>query len=326
MKHLSKKVSLMLLLAGMLMPGPLWSQEFPSRPVRIVLAVPAGSQGDSIARVFSNKLKERFNWTAVIDPKPGGDFAVSILAVKQAAADGYTIIEAPGSFAVTGATKKNLPYDVLKDLAPLVKVVINPVVIAVNNDVPGKTLTELAAYSKANPGKLSYGVTGIGGVGHLVGELLRQTVGLDMVAIPYKGGPAMLAELMEGRIHVSHGTLLDYAELIKAGKIRGLIQIAPGYGRLIPNVPTGLEATGNSVLDSAASWYGFMAHANTPKPLLEKLEKSLTEVARLPDVQDQLRKLVLIPDVESSEEFGKRISTELTKWRGVVQRSSLQFE
>lgn len=316
---------LAVILGTLLSPLPSWSQDYSSRPLRFVLVLGPGSQADTTMRVISAKLTERLGWKSIIEHKPGGNFGVGIQAIKQSEPDGYTVLMGVGSFTVVAATNSNLPFDVIRDLAPVMKFAAAPLMLGMNVDVPAKSLAELIAYSKANPGKLSYGVTGLGGAGHLIGELLRHTTGLDMTTVPYKDGQAILVDLLAGRIQVGYGTVLDYSEYIKRGTVRGLVQLTPRRSDRSPDVPTGVEATGNSELD-ITSWYGFFMNARTSKPILDRLESELTATVRQPDVQDRLEKLALIPDIESSDQLRNRMETELRRWRGVVRRSNLKID
>lgn len=303
-----------------------WSQDFPSRPVRFVVTTGPGVQPDILTRYVANRLSERTGWTTIVDNKPGGNFMVGIQSVLQAPADGYTVLLAIGSMTLLPFSRRDLQFDLLKELSPIARIANGSGGIALSTTVPAKNLAELVAYSKANPGKLSFGaIGGNGAIAHLTLEFIKLTTGLDATVIPYKDASSVMVDLAAGRIHMTANAISEYLNLLREGKIRVLMVNGSKRSPVLPEVPTGMEATGNADYDTN-TFYGFMTRAGAPRRAIEQLERELLALAQTAQFRDQLSKMNLEPLAEDSQGFRKKLESDLRRWEKVIRDAKIRFD
>ena len=314
--------------AALVLPaGYAWSQQdYPNKPIRLVHAVVAGSSADVLGRQVATKIKERTGWTLVVDNRTGADFAPGILAVTQSPADGYTTILGFMSFAILPSMRKNMQWDI-KELATVARFAVSPSMISVNNDVPANNLAELIAYSKANPGKLSFGGSPIGGTGHLVAEMIRLVTGLNFVYVPYKDAAITGPDLMSGRTQVAYSGVADFIEFVRAGRMRPIVVLGGTRHPLIPNIPTAVEAANSPDLD-IASWFGFLVKTGTPQPIIARLEKEILGAVDNQEMRDWMNKIGVQPlgTMEGADAFRKRLDSDLRRWANVVKAAKIEPE
>lgn len=298
------------------------ADDYPAKPVRIVVAFTAGGTTDILARAVSQHLTERLKQPFVIDNKPGAGGNLGTEYVVRAAPDGYTlIVDSVGPIAINQTLFKNLTYDPLKDLVPVVQIANVPNVLVVHPSVPAKNFEEFLAYVKANPGKLNYGSTGVGTSSHLSSFMLSQRIGVDTLHVPYKGANA-LNDLLAGRLQFMFATIPSVIQHIKAGKLRALAVSSAGPSRSLPGVPTVAEKGFPGF--EAGSWFGFFAPKGTPQPVIALLNRTVNEV--LPLLEAQMVREGADPVGGTPEQFGRFTENEYKKWKAIVQASGAVAE
>jgi tripartite-type tricarboxylate transporter receptor subunit TctC len=295
---------------------------YPTKPVRVVVAFTAGGTTDILARAVTQHLTERLKQSFIIDNKPGGGGNIGTENVVRSAPDGYTlIVNSVGPMAVNQSLYKTLSYDPLKDLVPVVQIADVPNVLVVHPSVPAQTFEEFIAYAKANPGKLSYGSTGVGTSSHLSSYMLSQRIGTDTLHVPYKGANA-LNDLLAGRLQFMFATIPSVIAHIRAGKLRALAVSSPKPSRSLPGVPTVAEKGFPGF--SAGSWFGFFAPKGTPEAVIALLNKNVNEI--LPQLEEQMVREGADPVGGSAAQFGQFTQKEFEKWKVIVRDSGATAE
>jgi tripartite-type tricarboxylate transporter receptor subunit TctC len=297
--------------------------DYPSRAVRIVVNSAPGGGTDILARVLAQKLSIG-SQNFFVENRGGGGGIIGIEAVINAPRDGYTLLMTPSTVAVLPAVTKQARYDAAKDLAAITQVAGISNVLVVHPEVPAKTLKDLIALAKAKPGTLNYGSAGAGSSPHMSMELLKHLAGIDLQHIPFKGtGPAM-TEVLSGRIAALFSNMLTGKPLIEAGKLRALAMSGPRRVAALPDVPTVAEAGVPGY--SALQWYGLLAPAGTPQPIIDKLQLAVAETLRQPEVRERLAQDGAEPVVGTSAEFAALIKTDLEKWSIIARAANIQAE
>jgi tripartite-type tricarboxylate transporter receptor subunit TctC len=298
------------------------SADYPTRPVRIIVAFTAGGTTDILARAMGQKLTERLGQSFVVENRPGAGGNLGTELVAKAAPDGYTlIVNSVGPMAVNPTLYRKLAINPLVDLVPVVQIADVPNVLVVNPAVPARTFDEFVAHAKANPDKLNYGSTGIGTSSHLSGFMLAKADGLKVTHVPYKGAEA-LNDLLAGRIQFMFATIPSVIQHIKADKLRALAVTSARRSRSMPDVPTVAER-GHPGFE-AGSWFGFFAPKGTPAHVIATLNKAVNEA--LPSLEQQLVREGADPVGGSPEQFGRFVQKEFEKWRVVVRESGATAE
>ena len=299
-----------------------WAQDYPSKPVRVIVAFTAGGTTDIIARAVGQKLSERLKQSFVIDNKPGGGGNIGTELAARAVPDGYTlIVNSVGPIAVNPTLYNKLAINPLVDLVPILQIADVPNVLVVNPSVPARTMEEFIAYAKSKPGELNYGSTGIGTSSHLSGYMLSKRAGIETTHVPYKGAEA-LNDLLAGRLQFMFATIPSVIQHIQAGKLRAIAVTSVKRSRSMPDVPT--------VADSgfpgfeAGSWFGFFAPKGTPEHVIVTMNKAVNEV--LPSLEAQLVREGADPVGGTPQQFGQFVQKEFEKWRMVVRESGATVE
>lgn len=301
------------------------AQNYPTKPVRIVVPYPAGGTTDIIARLAAAQLTERLKQPFVVENRAGASGAIGSVAVAQSAPDGYTLVMGTASsHGINSAVQKSLPYDAVKDFAPVTVVASTPNIIVVHPSVPAKTLNELLALAKAQPGKINFGSTSTGGSPHMSAELLKMMAGVNMTHVPYKGAAPMLTDLIGGQIQVGFDNLPSTIGFVRSGKVRALAVTTPQRWPDAPDIPSVAESgvPGYEV----SGWFGLLAPAGTPKVVLETLQLAVAQAVEQPDVAKQLRSLGAEPVANKSEDFARDIAADVEKWRKVVQATGVKID
>ena len=306
--------------------GPvITAQEFPNKPITMVVGFAAGGATDTAARIIAKKLGENLGLAVIVDNRAGAGGNIAHQQVANAAADGTVILlGSVGPLCIAPHLVARLPYDPQKDLAPLTMGVSFPNVLVVNADVPAKTFAEFVALAKAKPGALDYASTGVGSASHLAGEMFKQRAGVDIVHVPYKGGGPAMLDLLAGRITAYYSTYSTAGPHIDSGKLRALA--VTGLARLpaLPNVPT-IAESGFPGFD-ASNWYAFVAPGKTPKNILDRWNVELVKVLNAPDVREQLNKHGLTPMPGTREELANTIRKESATWAKVIKDGKITAE
>ena len=299
--------------------------EFPDHPIRIIVPYPPGGTSDLLARAVAPRLGERLKQTVVIENRAGAGGVIGSQAVAKSPADGYTLLL--GTIATHGilpVLQKPAPYDAVKDFAPVTLVASTPNVLVASPSAPVRNLAELLALARAKPGSVNFGSTSLGGSPHMSGELLKTMAQVDIVHVPYKGGVPMLIDLMGGQIPVGFDNLPSSINHIRAGKIRALAVTTAKRWPGAPEIPTMAEA-GVPGYESTA-WFGLLAPANTPKPIVELLQRHVAAILRQPEVEKMLLEQGAESVGNTPDEFARLIAAELRKWTKVVAATGVKLE
>jgi len=321
-----KRLLSILLGASALLAVPLAQADtWPSKPFKLIVAFPPGGASDAVGRIYAEKLSEAFKQPVLVDNKPGAGTAIAAEAAAKAAPDGYTLSLAPaGQLTVLPHLNKKLPYDPIRDFAPVSIVASVPYVLAASPKLQAGNSKELIAAAKKEPGKLTYSSCGNGTLCHLSGELFKSLTGTDLLHIPFKGSAPAVTALLGGEVDLSFDTLTILAPQIKAGKIKGLIVSSKERSPLIPNVPTATEV-GLPQFD-VSSWFGIVVPAATPKDIVHRLNQELVRIAKLPEVRERLLAQGLDANHTTPEAFAKSIKDDSARWGKIVQSSGAKLD
>ena len=317
--------SLILLCAGLLLTAPASAQQYPTRPVRFVVPFAPGGSVDTLARTIGPRLADALGQQIVVDNRPGGNGNIGMEVVAQARPDGHTVVLGYiANLAIFPSLSAKLPYDPVKDFAPVTQVASSPNVLTAHPAVPAKNLKELVALVKAKPGQVSFASTGVASVGHLTGELLNSLAGMKMTHVPYKGGGQAIIDLLGGHVQVMFSGFSAAMPHIKSGKIRALAVTGPQRSPALPEVPTIAEQGFPGV--EATAWYGVLAPAATPQPIIARLHGEVVKILKVPDVVQKLDGLGFEIVGSQPAEFGAYIKSEMKKWAKVVQASGAKAD
>ena len=313
-----------LLFAALVFWGATAQAAYPEKPIRLILGSAAGGSVDILMRVLAQQLSAQMNTPFVIENKPGASFVPATMDVVRAAPDGYTLGYGNiVSLAINRALLPKLPYDVERDLTLVSNCVQVFNMLAVNNDLPVRSVAELIAYAKKNPGKLSNGSSGNGTTGHLGGELFKSMTGTDIVHVPYKGSPQAINDLMAGNIQVMFDNVPSIGPHAKAGRVRGLGVSSPKRAAQFPDLPTIAEAVPGYETNS---WGGVIAPAKLPREVLERLVAEIRKALTAPAVVERYRQLDTEPDGAGPEAFLELVRKETPKWAEVVKKSGAKVD
>jgi len=306
-------------------PQPACAQAYPTKPIRLVVPFPPGGSLDVVARAIGQKLTEAWGQPVVIDNRPGAGGNIGADLVAKSAPDGYTILEgALSTHAVNVSLYSKMPYDPVRDFAPITLVAITPNVLVLNPSFPANSVPELIAYAKAHPGGLSFGSGSNGSAGHLAGELFKTAAGVDMVHIPYKGGAPALQALLAGDTQLMFDNLANSTPQLKAGKLKALAVTTAKRSALAPELPT-LAETGLPGFD-IYTWWGFMAPAGTPKEIIAKWNGEVTRILATPEMKAFFAQQGAEPAPTTPEQFAALIRSEIPKYAKIVKDSGAKVD
>jgi tripartite-type tricarboxylate transporter receptor subunit TctC len=302
------------------------AQDYPgNKPIKLVVPFPAGGGTDIFARVIGNKLTETLKWVVVVDNKPGAGGNIGVDAVAKSPPDGYTIgLGQTSNLSINPTLYAKLPYDPLKDLVPIVLVADAPLVLVVPANSPFKTVADVVAAAKKKPGDVTFGSPGNGTVAHLTGELFQMAAGVKFQHIPYKGSAQALTDLMGGQVQVYMSSIPTALSHIKGGKLRALAVTSPKRAPSLPDVPTIAEA-GYKGFD-ANTWFGLVAPAGTPAPIVTKINAEVNRILKMPDVKEKFAAEGGGPIGGSSQEFAALLKSDYVKWGKVVKDSGAKLD
>ncbi|MDQ6620248.1 MAG: tripartite tricarboxylate transporter substrate binding protein [Pseudomonadota bacterium] len=290
---------------------------FPSKTITLVVPFTAGSGSDIIARIIQNKLQSRWGRPVIVDNKPGATGNLGANAVAKAAPDGHTLLMMLNAFTMTPSLYRNLPFDPIADFAPVAKLAEASYAFAVSAGISEKDVKSLIAYSKKNPGKLTYASPGNGSPQHLGMELLKQDVGLDARHIPYKGIAGATTDLVGGHVDMMFGTLHSMLPQVQAGKVHLIAVTGQSRNPLAPEVPT-FKEQGIDSMDTGDAWYGVMAPAQTSSELVVRLNRDFVEVMNTDEVKTALAKQGLSVRTSSPAQLASLVKSEIARWKKVV--------
>ncbi len=302
-----------------------FAQTFSAKPMRIIVPFPAGGGADLWARVIAQKLGEAWGQNVIVDNRAGASGIIGTELASKAMPDGDTLLlGTTGTHATNPVVFRKLPYDPIKDFAPITNFVDTPFMLVVHSSVPAKSVKELIALAKARPGQLTYASFGNGSSAHLAGELFKSMAKIDAVHVPYKGGAPAMIDLLGGHVSMMFNSLPAVVPQVKAGRLRGLAVASLQRANAAPDIPTFAEAGLPGV--EAGSWYGVFAPAGTPSGVIAKLHSEIVNMLKLPDVQQRLILEGADPIGNSPAEFAAQVRGDLAKWGKVARESGIRAE
>ena len=298
------------------------AQNYPSKPVRLIVPFAAGGSTDVIARILAPKLSEVWGQQVIVDNRPGGNTVIGTDIVAKSPPDGHVLLVTPAPFTVVPSVLTKLPYDPAKDFEPITLINTTPMGFVVHPGVPAKNLKELIALAKARPGQMNFGSSGSGGVPHLSGELLNTMAGLKIIHVPSKGNAPALADLVGGHVDMAFNGLTSVMSFIKSGRLRVLGVTSLARTAALPDVPTfdeqGLKGF------QAVAWNGLTAPARTPKEAIVRIQEASARIIKSPELAEQLKRDGSDPVGSTTAEFTAHLRDEVVKWKKVLDRAGIK--
>lgn len=308
-----------------LVTGPVAAQNYPSRPIRWIVTYPPGGPTDAVARAVGAKLTEAWGQQIVIDNRAGAAGIIGTDLAAKAVPDGYTLLFGTSAgLTINPALSSKLPYDPVRDFAPVSLLVLNPQILVLNNSVPANSVKELIAYAKARPGQLNYASVGQGSPNHLGMELLKALGGIDMVHVPYKGTGPAITDLLGGQVQLMFNSMPSVLPLVKSGKLKGIAVGSAQRSPAVPDIPTVAEA-GVPGFENV-TWYGMFAPAKTPRDIVLKLNREVVKILAQPEMAQRLANQGAEPRSSSPEELAKFMQVESVRWKKVIQAAGMKPE
>jgi tripartite-type tricarboxylate transporter receptor subunit TctC len=304
--------------------GLAMAQSYPAKSIRIVVPWPPGGGTDLVARTVAQKMHETLGQSAIVDNRAGANGIIGADLVAKAPADGYTVLITIASHTINPTLYSKLPYDTLRDLAPVSLLAEYPFVITVHPSVPAKTIRELIAFAKSHPGQLSYASSGNGSGPHLGMELFKSMAGIDMVHVPYKGAGQAMTDLVSGQVQVFLNNFLAGMAMIKAGKLRALAVTSQQRSPVAPELPTVAESGIPGYV--VTGWYGMFVPAATPAPVVATLHAGAVKAIKAKDVSDRLSNEAAVIVGSTPQQFGEFLKAEIGKWAAVIKKAQIRPE
>jgi tripartite-type tricarboxylate transporter receptor subunit TctC len=303
---------------ALLAASPAVAQPWPDKPIRILVGFAAGGPADITARLIGDRLSEAWGKPVIVENVTGAAGNLATDRVAKSAPDGYTLLAAASATIVTNPSLyQKLPFDPVKDLAPITQAAYTPNILAVHPDVPVRSVQELVAYARQNPGKLSFGSAGVGTSQHLAGELFKTMAKIDIQHVPYRGIAAVMPDLIAGRLTMAFGNISAVLPFVRDGKLRPLAVTSARRYASVPDLPTMIE-TGFPGFDSTA-WFGLMAPAGTPPDIIEKVHRESVRILALPDVRARFAALGIEVIGNTPAEFAAVIAAETPQWAKLIR-------
>jgi len=307
---------------GTALAAPVHAQNYPTKPIRIIVGFGAGGVADLTARIVAEKLSAQLGQQVLVENRPSAGGIVAAEAVAKADPDGYTLLLMSNGNAVSASLFKSLPYDTLADFAPVSTLGFFDIAVVVNADSKINSMKDLLAYAKANPGKLNIGTINVGSTQHLSAELFKAMAGVDAVTVPFKGSPAVVTALRGNDVQVAFDMLAPIMPQAKSGAVKILAVTSDQRFPGLPDVPTVAESgvTGYQ----ASSWNAIAAPAKTPRPIVERLSKEIATVLAMPDVKERLQGLGVTARASTPEQTRQLLASDVEKWRKVIETAKIE--
>jgi tripartite-type tricarboxylate transporter receptor subunit TctC len=315
---------LLILMVSIEFAPTVFAQDYPSRPIRWVVAFPPGGAADVLTRGMAPALSEALGQRIVVDNRSGAGGNIGADIVAKAAPDGYTLLMGFPGLTTNPSLYAKMSYDPIRDLAPVMLIAVTPAVLVVHPAVPAKSLKELIDFARANPGKLNYASAGIGAAGHMSGELFKMLTRVDITHVAYKGGGPALVDLMAGQVQMLFDSIPTAVPLVRAGKLRALAIAGKARSQQIPDVPT-FEESGVSGFDGG-TWFGVLVPFGTEQPVIAKIHAALSKVIALPETVARFRTLGLNTVAGTPQEFAAFLKQQTTKWKKVIEAGHIKLE
>ena len=310
-------------LAAFVLVLPARAQDYPSRPIRLVVAFTAGGTTDFVARLLSERLKSSLGQSVIVENRPGANGAIGADYVAKSEPDGYTLyFTTVGAVAINPAFRSNLPYDPVRDFAPVGMAVFNSTMLVVNAAMKVNSARDLAALARERPGSITIGVTGLGAISHLGLELFQAATGVKFQAVPYRGASQAVTDLLGGQLDGLFGDVPTIIAQVRAGKLKALAATSKERSDILPDIPTFVE---QGFADTVANqWAGTLAPARTPPAVIARLNAAFTAVLNDPEVRDRLQQAGVTPSPSSPEEFGRYLQEEITRWGRLIREKGIK--
>ncbi len=304
--------------------GSTIAQDYPARPIRILVGFSAGSTTDILARTVAQKMSEGWGQQVLVDNRPSAGAIVASSAVAAAAPDGYTLLMVSAGHAATPAMSSKLPYDTLKDFAGVSRLANVPSILVVSPALGVKSVRDLVAFAKSKPGQLNFSSPGVGSANHLAGELFKTLAGIQAVHVPYKGIPEAMTAVVSGSVQFNFSPVVNILPLSRDGKLLALAATTGNRSAILPDIPTVAEAGVSGYMFDP--WFGILAPAKTPPGLLAKLSTEIARILELPDVRERLRALGADPAPTTPEGFDAHVRAEIAKFEKIVRDAGIKPE
>ena len=313
-----------LIFAFTVLSDPARAQTFPSRPVRIIVAFPAGGGTDIVARTLSPKLSEALGQQVVVDNRGGASGLVGTELAAKSAPDGHTLFMGTlGNLSVNPLLFTKLPFDVARDFAPLTQAVSVTFMLYVHPSLPVKTVRDLITLAKSRPGSINYASSGSGGAPHLAAELFNSLAGIKMIHVPYKGSSPSFTDVLGGQVPITFDSLTQGLPYVKAGRLRAVATLGPKRTQVLPDVPTVNETLAGY---EVVNWFGIVVPAGTPREIIARLHSEIVKILRMPDISERLSAQGSDPVGSSPDEFGAFMKSETAKWARVIKEANIRAD
>ena len=319
----TRVLAIVAMAASLMAAGALAQADYPDKAIRILVGFPPGGPPDVAARLLADKFSEAWGKSVVVENVTGGGGNLAVDRAAKAPPDGYTLVMASNAIVINPSLYDKLPYDAVKDLAPIARAVAMPIILVVNNEVPARDVRELIARARAEPGRLSFGHAGVGTPAQMAGELFKARAGVDIQPVPYRGMPPVLPDLITGRVSMAFPNISVVLQLVRDGKVRALAVTSPRRAAATPDVPTMIEA-GFPGFDASA-WFGLMAPAGTPPVIIDKLHRETARVLAAADVRKRLDELGMEVIAGTPAEFAAVITSETAQWAKVIKDAGIKI-
>lgn len=300
------------------------AQSYPVKSVRLVVPYPPGGGTDIIARIVGQKLSEGLGQQVIVDNRGGAGGTIGTDVVAKSAPDGYTLLMAPTSHAINPSIYNKLPYDTVRDFAPITLAASATILLVVHPSVPVRTVKELIVFARMKPGQLNFGSAGNGTVFHLTGELFKRRAGIDMVHVPFKGGGPTIANLVAGQVSVAFETMLALHSFVKAGRVRSLAVTSARRSSVMPDLPTIAELGFPNIV--AENWYGFYAPAATPREVVARLNTEIVKILRMAEIKDRFQGQGTEVVGSTPEQLTEYIRVEMEKWSRTAKEAGARVD
>ena len=320
---MNKRYAIVALAVSSVLAAAAQAQNYPIRPIRMVVPLAPGGTNDTLGRIVADRLAERLGQQVVVDNRPGGNSTIGSSIVARATPDGHTLLMMGAGHSINTAIHRTLPYDTERDFAPVGLVAGGPYLLVIHPSIQAKTAKEFVAWVKARPNQVSFGSAGTGNPTHLCGALFNIAAGTDMQHIPYKGGSAVLPDLVSGRIAMTFTSISTMRPNLQAGRVRALAVTTLKRTQFMPEVPTFIESGYNLEVNA---WYGLLTTGGTPRPVVNRINTALRETLAEPQVQAAFLKQGLDPQPNSADDFTALIKSEIAKWNKVVREAGIPQE
>ncbi len=300
------------------------AQDYPKKPINFIVPFSTGGTTDLLSRLIGDNLRSIWGQPVLVENRPGAGGRLATETLAKAAPDGYTLGLVSSIHSIHPSAFKKLPYDPVNDFEAITLVASSPQLLVVHPSLPVKSVEELIKLAKSKPGKLNFGSAGVAEAGHLAGELMKTVAGVDIMHVPFKGGGECTTALLGGHVEMSFGSIPNYISHVKAGTLRALAVTSAKRSALMPDVPTMVESGLPGLV--IVQWYGVLAPARIPRPIVTKLNTEIVKILKMPDVRTRLLSLGLEPTTSTPEEFGEYIKSEIAKFRQVLKSAGVQPE